>query len=236
MAKPKPKRTKMVPIRPCTSSPSKRIQGLGPPPLPHPQYKAFFLEKWNNYCIEGWAAFRLKEKLKLFKSDLRGWNKVIFGDIDYNIDTKKEEIEILDQIDDQWKEKFLAQKAKARWLREGDVNSSYFHVWINRNRKSNTIEGLLINDRWINSVKGVKKWIHEHFENHFKAPHSSRPNLPLDIFSRTIDEVTLRQGEGDVWRWRHSRDGLFSTATAVRQVVEELRSKKISSHSLERAT
>ncbi|KAL8472644.1 hypothetical protein ACS0TY_029740 [Phlomoides rotata] len=68
--------------------------------IEHPQYKAFFLEKWNSYCIEGWAAFRLKEKLKLFKSDLRGWNKVIFGDIDYNIDTKKEEIEILDRIDD----------------------------------------------------------------------------------------------------------------------------------------
>ncbi|KAL8509567.1 hypothetical protein ACS0TY_016697 [Phlomoides rotata] len=68
--------------------------------IEHPQFKAFFLEKWNSYSIEGWAAFRLKEKLKLFKCDLRGWNKVIFGNIDFNIDTKKEEIEILDRIDD----------------------------------------------------------------------------------------------------------------------------------------
>ncbi|KAL8466929.1 hypothetical protein ACS0TY_035852 [Phlomoides rotata] len=90
----------------------------------------------------------------------------------------------------QWKEKFLAQKAKARWLREGDVNSSYFYGWINRNRKSNTIEGLLINDRWIDSVDGVKKGIHEHFKNHFKAPYSSRPNMSLDIFSRTIDDYS----------------------------------------------
>ncbi|KAL8472648.1 hypothetical protein ACS0TY_029744 [Phlomoides rotata] len=165
--------------------------------IEHPQYKAFFLEKWNNYCIEGWAAFRLKEKLKLFKSDLRGWNKVIFGDIDYNIDTKKEEIEILDQIDDQWKEKFLAQKAKARWLREGDVNSSYFHVWINRNRKSNTIEGLLINDRWINSVKGVKKWIHEHFENHFKAPHSTSNLIPrITSWHHTLENLGLGKSGG----------------------------------------
>ncbi|KAL8466930.1 hypothetical protein ACS0TY_035853 [Phlomoides rotata] len=64
--------------------------------IEHPQFKVFFLEKWNSYFIEGWVAFRLKEKLKLLKSDLRSWNKVIFGDIDYNIDTKKEEIEILD--------------------------------------------------------------------------------------------------------------------------------------------
>ncbi|KAL8498955.1 hypothetical protein ACS0TY_022059 [Phlomoides rotata] len=62
---------------------------------------------------------------------------VVFGDIDYNIDSKKKEIEVLDRIDDvmgleeeeiihrnkstaelirfgQWKEKLLAQKAKAR--------------------------------------------------------------------------------------------------------------------------
>ncbi|KAL8512997.1 hypothetical protein ACS0TY_019241 [Phlomoides rotata] len=67
--------------------------------IEHPQYKAFFHERWIKYCIEGWAAFKLKEKLKLFKSDLRGWNKVTFGNIDFNIDTKKEEIEILDRID-----------------------------------------------------------------------------------------------------------------------------------------
>ncbi|KAL8499899.1 hypothetical protein ACS0TY_019784 [Phlomoides rotata] len=86
---------------------------------------------------EWWAAYRLKEKLKLLKKDLRGWNIEIFGNIDFNIDSKKEEIEILDRIDDtmgleaaeiikrnknvaelirfgQWKEKLLAQRAKAR--------------------------------------------------------------------------------------------------------------------------
>ncbi|KAL8523096.1 hypothetical protein ACS0TY_013168 [Phlomoides rotata] len=43
--------------------------------LEHPQFKKFFQEKWQSYQVEGWAAFRLKEKLKLFKSDLRVWNK-----------------------------------------------------------------------------------------------------------------------------------------------------------------
>ncbi|KAL8469441.1 hypothetical protein ACS0TY_032331 [Phlomoides rotata] len=57
--------------------------------LEHPQFKTFFQEKWQSYQVEGWATFRLKEKLELFKSDLQVWNKEIFGDIDYNIEAKK---------------------------------------------------------------------------------------------------------------------------------------------------
>ncbi|KAL8510781.1 hypothetical protein ACS0TY_017557 [Phlomoides rotata] len=147
------------------------IKDWGPRPfrfinswLEHPQFKEFFQEKWKEYNIEGWAAYRLKGKLKLLKKDIREWNKVVFGDIDY-IDTKKKGIEVLDRIDDvmgleeeeiiqrtkstaelirfgQRKEKLLAQKAKARWLRDRDVNSSYFDGWINRNIKFNMIEGL----------------------------------------------------------------------------------------------
>ncbi|KAL8479391.1 hypothetical protein ACS0TY_026316 [Phlomoides rotata] len=181
--------------------------------LEHPQFTKFFQEKLNNYSIEGWAAYRLKEKLKLLKKYLREWNKCIFGDIDHNIESTMKEIEVLDRIDDamgleeaeviqrnkntvelirfvQWKEKLLAQKAKAKWLKEGDVNSSYFHGWINKNRKANMIEGLLINDRWTNSVDDVKKGIREHFEQHFRKPVSCRPQLPIDIFSRSIDECS----------------------------------------------
>ncbi|KAL8508386.1 hypothetical protein ACS0TY_018846 [Phlomoides rotata] len=178
--------------------------------IDHPQFKEFFHAKWQSYHIEGWAAYRLKEKLKLLKKDLRGWNIEIFGNIDFNINSKKEEIEILDRIDDtmgleaaeiikrnknvaelirlgQWKEELLPQRAKARWLRDGDVNSKYFHGWINRNRKANAIEGLVLNDRWTESVDGINKGIHDHFERHFSNPLRSRPHIPSDLFPRKID-------------------------------------------------
>ncbi|KAL8498956.1 hypothetical protein ACS0TY_022060 [Phlomoides rotata] len=87
----------------------------------------------------------------------------------------------------QWKEKLLAQKSKARWLRDGDVNSSYFHGWINRNKKFNMIEGLSINGRWSDSVEEVKRGVHDHFKLHFRGFVPSRPVLPIYIFSRSID-------------------------------------------------
>lgn len=37
-----------------------------------------------------------------------------------------------------------AQKVKIKWLKEGDINSSFFHRVINFRRKSNEITGLNI--------------------------------------------------------------------------------------------
>ncbi|KAL8490658.1 hypothetical protein ACS0TY_022603 [Phlomoides rotata] len=37
----------------------------------HPQFKEFCEAKWNSYQVNGWATFRLKEKLKSLRSDLK---------------------------------------------------------------------------------------------------------------------------------------------------------------------
>jgi len=53
-------------------------------------------EKWLSYPVEGNAFMSFKEKLKRFKSDLKIWNREVFG----NIQTQKglilQEIEDLD--------------------------------------------------------------------------------------------------------------------------------------------
>ncbi|KAL8556162.1 hypothetical protein ACS0TY_003814 [Phlomoides rotata] len=36
-----------------------------------------------------------------------------------------------------------------------------------------------------------------------------------------LSRVTLRRGEGDVWHWRHSRNGLFSTVTAYQNLRQQ---------------
>ncbi|KAL8547384.1 hypothetical protein ACS0TY_006926 [Phlomoides rotata] len=52
-----------------------------------------------------------------------------------------------------WKESFLFQKAKVKWIKEGDVNSSFFHGWINKRIKLNGIEGLLVTMRGSNQKR-----------------------------------------------------------------------------------
>ncbi|KAL8556294.1 hypothetical protein ACS0TY_003931 [Phlomoides rotata] len=90
----------------------------------------------------------------------------------------------------QYKESLLSQKAKARWLKKGDVNSSYYHNWINKGRKFNSIEGLVIEGRWTESVEGIKTGIQKHFERHFNLPITRRPKLPHGLFDKVVDECS----------------------------------------------
>ncbi|KAL8479964.1 hypothetical protein ACS0TY_026780 [Phlomoides rotata] len=136
--------------------------------------------EFSSYDIQGWGAYVLKEKLKHMKADLKEWSKKTFGLIDLKIEEKKAEILNLHLIDDtfgleeeeiikrnqgsaellrelHWNDGMLAQKDKAKWIAAGDTNSRFFHRWINKRPKQNGIEGLMVNNIWVDSVEGVKK-------------------------------------------------------------------------------
>ncbi|KAL8544459.1 hypothetical protein ACS0TY_004856 [Phlomoides rotata] len=176
----------------------------------HPNFKEFFEAKWSSYQVNGWAVFRLKEKLKLLRNDLKVWNKEVFGELDKNIREKQGEIDLWDRVDDalglekyeviarnkcsaellrftHWKENFLFRKSKTKWLLEGDVNSGYFHGWINKRRKVNEINGLFFDEVWTDSVEGVKNGVRNHFLKQFKSPLVPRLSLPRSLFVRRLD-------------------------------------------------
>lgn len=90
--------------------------------------------------------------------------------MDANIEKKRHELEIWDRIDDflgmeeeeiiarnkvnaellrdlNRKESMLYQKAKARRILEGDVNSNFSHRWINKRSKLSKISGIMVNGR-----------------------------------------------------------------------------------------
>ncbi|KAL8524082.1 hypothetical protein ACS0TY_013881 [Phlomoides rotata] len=46
--------------------------------ITHPDFKMFIKRRWEEYKISGWTDFRLKDKLKLLKADLKSWNKLVF--------------------------------------------------------------------------------------------------------------------------------------------------------------
>nr|GFB33107.1 RNA-directed DNA polymerase, eukaryota [Tanacetum cinerariifolium] len=73
----------------------------------------------------------------------------------------------------------MAQKAKVRWAIEGDENSKYFHVIINKRRAQLAIRGVFSNGTWITKPSLVKKEFVDHFAARFKQPLSSRLKLNL---------------------------------------------------------
>ncbi|XP_028188900.1 uncharacterized protein LOC114375323 [Glycine soja] len=54
-------------------------------------------------------------------------------------------------------ESLLRQKSRAKWLKEGDNNSTYFHKVINFRRHYNGLQGFLIQGEWIQNPNDVKK-------------------------------------------------------------------------------
>lgn len=135
----------------------------------------------------------------------------MFGIIDTKIETLKGEILELDMIYDTLgleeeevinrKEKttnlfrnlnhrnsLLAQKAKIKWLQEGDINSSFFHRVVNYRRKRNEISGLSFQDGWTEDVIEIKSGVREHFQNQFRRQRGHIPVLAPDLFSKKVSE------------------------------------------------
>jgi len=104
----------------------------------------------------------LKEKLKKLKIDLKKWNKEVFGNVNQEGESIQKKIEELDARDDQSEldelgredrrlllaehsrnlfrqEAIMHQKARKKWLKQGDLNTKYFHSSVKWRRMRNGI-------------------------------------------------------------------------------------------------
>lgn len=66
------------------------------------------------------------------------------------------------------------------------MNSGFFHSWINRTSKLQSLEGIFVNNRWVDSAKEVKAAATQYFGSQFKARNILRPQLPADLFVKQI--------------------------------------------------
>ncbi|GKU89286.1 hypothetical protein SLEP1_g3443 [Rubroshorea leprosula] len=175
------------------------------------EFSSFVQEKWSSYIVEGWEGFKLKEKFKLLKNDLKKWNKEVFGHIDRKMEEIRDEIKKLDdkaengvlsssEIEQrqtcfqqfwEWcsrKDSLLFQKSRQKWLQEGDANSKFFHGCIAKRRKSNGIDGIMRNNVWIGEVSEVKKFIKEYYELKFQEDEWSKPSLEFNDLKQLSSE------------------------------------------------
>jgi len=71
----------------------------------------------------------------------------------------------------------MRQKARIRWIKEGDCNARYFHLLMNARRTNNAIKGVLIDGSWVDDPIRVKEEIRSVFNSRFSEPDQCRPVL-----------------------------------------------------------
>ena len=71
---------------------------------------------------------------------------------------------------DKEEEIYCCQKARSKWLKEGDRNTAYFHASVGARRKKNTISCLQRkNGNWYETTKDMEEEICSFYQNIFKS-------------------------------------------------------------------
>ena len=129
-------------------------------------------EAWINDQQGGWGGIALKNKLRNLKYTIKQWSTVN-GDVNaskiQNLRQKLNDLETIagdrtlseDEVKakksiqhDLWNasnayESLLRQKSRAKWIKERDSNSAFFHKVINFRRNFNAFQGIFIDGVWV---------------------------------------------------------------------------------------
>jgi len=172
-----------------------------------PGYRQFVKEKWNSLKVDGWGGYVLKEKLKLLKFALKEWHSAHVQNIPGRIASLKTRLSDLDEKAEEYdltveeveelrgvsydlhslsrvNTSISWQQSRLLWLREGDVNSKYFHFMLANRRRQNTIVSLLVNGSLVEGVQPTRDAIYSHFKEHFAASNMATPGVDIWLLKR----------------------------------------------------
>jgi len=163
-------------------------------------YKQFVSDNFHSYQVNGWGGYVLKEKLKLVKGSLHNWHQRHTRNIESRIsnlqerissldakgeeyDLELEEVKELHSLSDNLHSLTLIntsmrwQKSRLLWLKEGDVNSMFFHDIMSSRRRTNSIVSLSVNGTVVYGGADVRSLVFNHFSSHFRSVDVERPSV-----------------------------------------------------------
>ncbi|XP_068472346.1 uncharacterized protein [Phaseolus vulgaris] len=174
-------------------------------------FKDFVRTKWASYDVQGRGIFIFKEKLKKLKADLKVWNKEVFGDVNLASEELQKRINVLDIKDDDRgldesereerrsllanlnkvmfkQEAIMSQKARQKWLKQGDLNTKFFHLSVKWRRARNELHGMFVNGRWCEDKEVIKDKVRVYFEDRFARKEGCQVRLDNVRFNSISEE------------------------------------------------
>ncbi|KAK2397838.1 hypothetical protein QL285_059374 [Trifolium repens] len=84
----------------------------------------------------------------------------------------------------------IFQRARSKWLKEGDSNSRFFHNCIKARKRSNNFKALRTASGWVEGPVLVRREVVSFFKNHFQNDDWHRPTLDGIVFP-VLSEVEV---------------------------------------------
>nr|GFC69642.1 RNA-directed DNA polymerase, eukaryota [Tanacetum cinerariifolium] len=130
--------------------------------------------KYTKEKIRGWlSTYRLNSRgvLAKLKEDLKMFDEAIDkGNSPVEMVHKRlETLNKIQQVNNTHMSE-VAQKAKIKWVVEGDENMKFFHGMLNKKRNQRSIQGIMVNGTWIDDPVKEKYEFLDHFRNRFDKP------------------------------------------------------------------
>ena len=168
-------------------------------------------EAWKRNFV-GNDCFILHKKQSYLASDLRRWNKEVFGHVQSRIVEFTRNIEKIQMEDpteangieeaklqtglNTWlsrNETTWRQKSRETWMKEGDRNSNFFHISSVVRRTRNNIDAIRGDDNvWIVKISEIRDFVVEKFQDLFTVKEICCPADLSDLIYSTISN-----GEND---------------------------------------
>ncbi|KAJ9547609.1 hypothetical protein OSB04_020152 [Centaurea solstitialis] len=127
---------------------------------------------------------------RFLRSDGQGSHGIIF----YRAGLREEDIgDLLTKVGDLLSAKVsdLKQKAKTKWLAEGDESTRFFHGMVNNQMNKGRIHGLNINGSWVTDPTLIKDAAFDFLKNKFEESNPITPILRSNLFKKITDEQKL---------------------------------------------
>lgn len=85
----------------------------------------------------------------------------------------------------------LKQKAKLRWVVDGDENTKMFHAAIKFREWKNQIRGMFVDSNWTEEPEKIKEHVHIFFKDKFSSNLESGPTISSEKFKKLSREEAL---------------------------------------------